>query len=94
MQIIILGIIDENIIPNPKSDYGTSKLLAEQYLLKKNKSDKSLYILRPCMIHGPYNKGNLTLFINFLQKGFPFPLGEYKNHRSFLSITKFNFRFK
>ena len=37
-------------------------------------SDKRVYILRPCMIHGPGNKGNLNLLYNVVKKGIPWPL--------------------
>ena len=47
---------------------------------------KYVYILRPCMIHGPNNKGNLNLLYQFVNKGLPFPLGKFQNQRSFLSV--------
>ncbi len=49
-------------------------------------SDKQVYILRPCMIHGPGNKGNLNLLYNVVKKGIPWPLGDFENKRSFTSI--------
>ena len=48
--------------------------------------NKQVYILRPCMIHGPGNKGNLNLLYNVVKKGIPWPLGAFKNRRSFTSI--------
>ena len=48
--------------------------------------DKQVYIMRPCMIHGPGNKGNLNLLYNVVSKGIPWPLGAFENHRSFTSI--------
>ena len=47
---------------------------------------KQVYILRPCMIHGPGNKGNLNLLYNVVKKGIPWPLGSFENRRSFTSI--------
>lgn len=86
------GILTENFTPNPHTHYGKSKLQAEVYLqsqvLPKN---KSFYILRPCMIHGPGNKGNLNLLFNFVKKGIPYPLAAFDNRRSFLSIGNFCF---
>ena len=38
------------------------------------------------MIHGPGNKGNLNLLFKIVKKGFPWPLGSFKNERSFCSI--------
>lgn len=52
----------EEVTPNPITHYGKSKLLAEQYILSQLIPEgKRVYILRPCMIHGPGNKGNLNL---------------------------------
>ena len=74
------GILTENHIPNPITHYGKSKLLAEQYILSKEISGgKRFYILRPCMIHGPGNKGNLNLLFKVVSKGLPWPLGAFEN---------------
>lgn len=85
------GILDEDIKPTPKTAYGMSKLAAEEYLLSCNVQDKNIYILRPCMIYGLGNKGNLNLLYSFIQKGIPYPLGAYKNQRSFLSVENLCF---
>ena len=47
---------------------------------------KKVYIMRPCMIHGPGNKGNLNLLYNVVRKGIPWPLGAFENRRSFTSV--------
>ena len=47
---------------------------------------KQVYIMRPCMIHGPGNKGNLNLLYNVVSKGIPWPLGAFENRRSFTSV--------
>lgn len=84
---IVNEILTEDFIPNPVTDYGKSKLLAEEYILgKKIPNNKRVYILRPCMIHGPGNKGNLNILYKFVSKGFPWPLGSFNNQRSFCSI--------
>ena len=80
-------VLSETMIPNPITHYGKSKLLAEQYILSKDIPDgKRFYILRPCMIHGPGNKGNLNLLNKIVIKGLPWPLGLFDNKRSFCSI--------
>jgi nucleoside-diphosphate-sugar epimerase len=82
----------EEKVPDPITDYGKSKLLAEKYILSKNISkEKRVYILRPCMIHGPGNKGNLNLLYKIVGKGFPWPLGAFDNKRSFCSIDNLCF---
>ncbi|SEB69824.1 Nucleoside-diphosphate-sugar epimerase [Tenacibaculum sp. MAR_2009_124] len=81
--------------PNPITAYGKSKLAAENYILSKEvPRNKRVYILRPCMIHGPNNKGNLNLLYNFVAKGIPYPFGKYENCRSFLSIGNLCFVLK
>ncbi len=84
--------LTEDHLPNPITHYGKSKLLAEQYILSKSiPDDKRVYILRPCMIHGPGNKGNLNLLYKIVSKGFPWPLGAFENKRSFCSIDNLCF---
>lgn len=50
------------------------------------KNGKDVYIFRPCMIHGPGNKGNLNLLYGVVSKGIPWPLGAYENRRTFTSV--------
>lgn len=86
------GIVSEIQMPNPKTHYGKSKLLAENYILSKSlRPNKRIYILRPCMIHGPGNKGNLNSLYQLVTKGLPWPLGSFENQRSFCSIENFCF---
>jgi nucleoside-diphosphate-sugar epimerase len=93
-------LLDENDVPNPKTPYGRSKLLAENYILNKidelkiSKLNKRIYIMRPCMIHGPNNKGNLNLLYKIVKRGMPWPLGNFKNQRSFCSIDNLSFIIK
>ena len=85
-------VLTENHIPNPITHYGKSKLLAEEYILSKEiPQGKRVYILRPCMIHGPGNKGNLNLLYKIVRKGLPWPLGRFENKRSFCSIDNLCF---
>ncbi len=84
--------LTENYLPNPITHYGKSKLLAEEYILKSEiPNGKRIYILRPCMIHGPGNKGNLNLLYKFVSKKIPWPLGSFNNKRSFCSIDNLCF---
>jgi nucleoside-diphosphate-sugar epimerase len=89
------GFLTEEHTPNPITHYGKSKLLAEEYILSnKIPKGKRVYILRPCMIHGPGNKGNLNLLYKLVSKGIPWPLGAFENERSFCSIDNLMFIFK
>ncbi len=94
---VVGDMLTEDVIPAPVGPYGESKIAAEEYILSKLRSkhgelkvamqrDKQVYILRPCMIHGPGNKGNLNLLYNVVKKGIPWPLGDFENKRSFTSI--------
>jgi nucleoside-diphosphate-sugar epimerase len=88
----VKGILSEDEIPDPKTHYGIAKQQAEQYILNKEIPEgKRVYILRPCMIHGPGNKGNLNLLYQLVAKGLPWLLGDFQNKRSFLSIENLCF---
>lgn len=90
--------VDENVVPSPKGPYGESKIAAEEYIREKEderiKAGKETYILRPCMIHGPGNKGNLNLLYGVVKKGIPWPLGAFENKRTFTSIDNLCFIIK
>jgi nucleoside-diphosphate-sugar epimerase len=88
-------VLTEDHIPSPITHYGKSKLLAEQYILSKTiPNGKRVYILRPCMIHGPGNKGNLNLLYKTVSKNFAWPLGKFDNERSYCSIDNLMFIIK
>ncbi|QIH31574.1 NAD-dependent epimerase/dehydratase family protein [Sphingobacterium sp. DR205] len=77
---------------NPISWYGLSKRAAEEWILKQKLVEgKKAIILRPPMIHGPGDKGNLGLLYGLLSKGIPYPLASFENKRSFLYINNFCF---
>ena len=89
------GELNELHNPNPLTHYGKSKLLAEEYIFSKEiPLGKKVYVLRPCMIHGPGNKGNLNLLYKIVSKNIPWPLGSFENKRSFCSINNLMFIFK
>lgn len=86
---VVGDMLTEDVIPAPVGAYGESKIKAEEYIkehLEYSTTEKQVYILRPCMIHGPGNKGNLNLLYNVVKKGIPWPLGDFENRRSFTSI--------
>ena len=70
--------------------YAMSKRKAELAISQKEEVrrelGKEVYILRPCMIHGKGNKGNLNLLVKWVKKGWPWPLAAFENKRSFASI--------
>ena len=88
----VAGVLMEEMEPFPTTHYGKSKRLAEYHILSKGiPTGKRVYILRPCMIHGPGNKGNLNLLYKLAQWGFPWPLAAFENKRSFCSVENICF---
>lgn len=90
-------VLTEDVTPCPVGPYGESKVLAEKYIQEKlaeyapDYDGRDVIILRPCMIHGPGNKGNLNLLYGFIKKGLPWPLGAFENRRTFTSIDNLTF---
>jgi nucleoside-diphosphate-sugar epimerase len=78
-------VLTEDAEPDPQTPYGQSKLAAERYVSEAS-HDKRVTILRPCMIHGPGNKGNLNELYSIVSKGIPWPLGAFDNRRTLLSV--------
>lgn len=85
------GVLTEDVVPSPVGPYGESKIAAEKYILEHLTDGKDVYIFRPCMIHGPGNKGNLNLLYSVVKKGIPWPLGAFENRRTFTSIENICF---
>ena len=86
------GVLTEDVVPAPVGPYGESKIAAEKYILGHTDiTEKQVYIFRPCMIHGPGNKGNLNLLYNVVRKGIPWPLGAFENRRTFTSVENICF---
>ena len=91
----VIRVLSEDDTANPKTHYDIAKDQAEEYILSHElPQDKRVYILRPCMIHGNSNKGNLNLLYQLVAKGLPWPLGAFENQRSFLSIENLCFVIK
>lgn len=77
---------------HPFSSYGKTKREAEEWLLQQNLPEKKkLIILRPPMVHGEGDKGNLGLLYKLISKGIPYPLASFDNKRSFNSIDNFSY---
>lgn len=83
--------IDESYPPKPFTYYGKSKFKAETYLTENKCDEKKAYILRPTMIHGPGNKGNLRSLYKYITTGAPYFYQTLENQRSFLSIENLCF---
>ena len=84
-------VLTEEVIPAPVGPYGESKIKAEEYILAHPATDRKVIILRPCMIHGPGNKGNLNLLYRLVSTGMPWPLSRFDNRRTFTSVDNLSF---
>jgi UDP-glucose 4-epimerase len=76
--------IDATISPQPKGPYALSKWMAEESLKTLESQDFKISILRPSMIYGPGNKGNIPKLIKLIKILPLFP--KFKNQRSFLYV--------
>jgi GlcNAc-P-P-Und epimerase len=76
--------VDENHPPAPINDYGQSKLEAEAELVAWAESDEatSLVIVRPTVIFGPGNRGNVWNLLNQIANGPFIMIGDGTNKKS------------
>ena len=75
----------ENTIPEPFNHYGKSKLMAEDQInnwYSKNPRNKSVTIIRPTVVFGDNNRGNVYNLINQIRKGKFMMIGSGKNKKS------------
>jgi UDP-glucose 4-epimerase len=77
------GLVNESQVPHPTSDYGRSKLAAEQGL---QGLDLDWVALRPVLVYGPGVKGNMAALLRLAGSPYPLPFGALKNRRSLLSL--------
>lgn len=75
----------EETPPRPETAYGRSKREAEEALAEALADTPCAWtVVRPPLVYGPGNPGNLARFLAALRHGFPLPLGSIRNRRSFL----------
>jgi nucleoside-diphosphate-sugar epimerase len=83
----VAGVLDESAAPHPLTPYGRSKLAAERLLLAVEQPEgKRVVILRPTMVHGPGDPGNLGLLFGLISRGVPYPLDAFSGKRTFVSV--------
>ncbi len=79
--------LNERSSSHPDTPYGRSKKAAEEGLIElANQSTMNWTILRPTLVYGPGNPGNMERLIKLVKLGLPLPLGGIKNQRSFLYV--------
>jgi nucleoside-diphosphate-sugar epimerase len=77
--------IDEDFNPNPFNDYGRSKLEAEEIYKEWQREDpikRSLVIIRPTVIFGENNRGNVFNLIKQIKSKFFVMIGDGNNIKS------------
>jgi nucleoside-diphosphate-sugar epimerase len=79
--------IDEDRLCAPEDDYGRSKLAAEQALQSELRGTTVDWcILRPPLVYGPGNPGNMARLLRLIGTGMPLPFGAIYNRRSFMYV--------
>ena len=79
-----VGVIDKNTLPAPKSNYGKSKLQAEELIEKLRSDDFKVCILRPPMVYGEGCKGNYQTIVKIVKALPVFP--RIQNQRSLIKV--------
>tara|TARA_B100000941_G_C28487760_1_gene546004 strand:- start:22 stop:984 length:963 start_codon:yes stop_codon:yes gene_type:complete len=77
--------IDEDFDPNPFNEYGRSKLRAEEIYKewqREDPSNRSLTIIRPTVIFGENNRGNVFNLIKQIKSKFFVMIGDGNNIKS------------
>lgn len=78
----------EDDVPNPQSAYAKSKLMAEQKVQSiAFQSDMEYVILRPALVYGPGNPGNLARLIKLVGTGLPLPFKGIAGKRSMVNVN-------
>jgi UDP-glucose 4-epimerase len=77
------GILTEADAPAPTDPYGRSKLAAEEALAG---IDIDYVSLRPVLVYGPGQKGNMAALMRLAAAPYPLPLGGLAGRRSLVSV--------
>ena len=72
---------------HPSTPYGRSKLASERALTKRASGTPMAWtILRPTLVYGRDNPGNMRRLIALVRLGLPLPIGAIQNRRSFTYV--------
>jgi GlcNAc-P-P-Und epimerase len=83
------GEVDETAPMNPFNDYGRSKLDAERVFLAwaGRSADRSLTVVRPTVVFGPGNRGNVYLLLKQIAGGRSIVVGDGHNKKSMAYVA-------
>ena len=78
------GEVDESAPLRPFNDYGRTKLEAEQVFRAwaARRSGRSLTIVRPTVVFGPDNRGNVYTLLSQVARGRAIVIGDGRNRKS------------
>lgn len=80
-------MINESSPCNPDTPYGKSKLKAEKAIEELCQNSNMTYtILRPTLVYGANNPGNMERLLSLTTKNLPLPLGAINNSRSLVYV--------
>lgn len=81
---------DEDSLPVPETPYGGSKLVAEKIhaAWQNGSSDRSLLILRPGVVFGPGEGGNVTRLVRSLIKGYFVYVGNQNTRKAGIYVKE------
>jgi nucleoside-diphosphate-sugar epimerase len=72
---------------DPQSAYGRSKKLAEEAVeTELHAAATEWCVLRPCLVYGPGNPGNMARLLTLINSGLPLPFASIRNRRSFIFV--------
>ncbi|MEM9218617.1 MAG: NAD-dependent epimerase/dehydratase family protein [Cyanobacteria bacterium P01_F01_bin.150] len=87
MATLSESILTDESACQPDTPYGCSKLAAEKSLMELSQnSDMTWTILRPTLVYGPGNPGNMDRLMKLVKTGLPLPFGSFHNRRSFIYV--------
>ena len=80
-------VLNENISCTPDTEYGRTKLMAETICRDNLSATKADWcIIRPPLVYGPDNPGNMERLRKLVSLHMPIPLGKYVEKRSLLYV--------
>jgi nucleoside-diphosphate-sugar epimerase len=80
-------ILTETSPCQPDTPYGRSKLEAEKVLIQLAKNSQMTWtILRPTLVYGVGNPGNMERLMKLIKLNLPLPFGAIENRRSFIFV--------
>lgn len=81
--------IDEDTPMKPSTNYGRSKLRAEEILKEAcSEGNLKIVVLRPPLVYGPNAPGNILKLEKLIKVFHLLPFGQFNNKRSFIHLNK------